>query len=71
MLKIRTKRINDLSEIDELMGKEEEAPFRLIHITVSPWVLVALFLGIPLVLAFALLYAGWWFDILPPLPSSR
>ena len=71
MLRIRTKRINDLAEIDEFTGKEEEAPMRLIHITVSRWVLVALLLGIPVLLALVLLYAGWWFDILPPPPSVR
>ena len=71
MLKIRTKRIDDLTDIDELTGKEEEAPLRFIQITVSRWVLVALFVGIPLFLALVLLFAGWWFDILPPPPSAR
>ncbi len=71
MLKIRTKPIDDLKDFDELTGKEEEAPLRFIQITVSRWVLAALFVGIPLLLALVLLYTGWWFDILPLPPSAR
>ena len=71
MLKIRTKRVDNLTDIDEFTGTEEEAPLRLIHITVSLWVLVALFVGIPLLLAVVLLYTGWWLDILPPPPTAR
>lgn len=70
MLKIRTKRIDDLKEVDELTVKEQETPARLIHITVSLWVLVAIIVGIPLFLALVLLYTGWWFDILPSLPGT-